>query len=203
MAGRVAVPGVHTTANLLLDLRAGRAVEKVPMVFHEIMPAVERGEVDAGVVIHEGRFTYRSHGLVALADLGQWWEGGTGLPIPLGGILLRRDMPELDPARIQRALRRSVEYGLAHPDAPMAYVRANAQELDDDVVRAHIGLYVNEFSADVGEEGRQAVEALLARAVEAGRAGCSDGALFPPEESRERPPALRAAQGQCRTSRIS
>lgn len=180
--GRVAVPGVHTTANLLLDLRAGRTVEKVPMVFHEIMPAVARGEVDAGVVIHEGRFTYRSHGLVALADLGQWWEEATGLPIPLGGILLLRDRPELDPVRIQRALRRSVEYALAHPSAPSAYVRQHAQELDEAVVGAHIGLYVNEFSVDVGREGQQAVEDLLTRAVEAGRCGCSGGTLFPPEE---------------------
>lgn len=181
--GRIAVPGVHTTANLLLDLWAGRAVDKIPMVFHEILPAVARGEVSAGVVIHEGRFTYGSHGLVALSDLGQWWEGETALPIPLGGILLRRDLPELDPIRIQRALRRSVEYALAFPEAASAYVRAHAQELDEAVVGAHIRLYVNEFSVDVGCEGQRAVEALLARAVEAGRVGRSGGALFPPLSS--------------------
>lgn len=185
-AGRVAVPGVHTTANLLLDLRLGRPAEKVPMVFHEIMPAVARGEVDAGVIIHEGRFTYRGHGLVAVEDLGRWWEGATGLPIPLGCILLRRGEPGLDPLRVQRALRRSVEYALAHPEEPLAYVRRHAQELDDAVIAQHIRLYVNEFSVDVGPEGQRAVEVLLARAEALGRKSEPAGpGLFPPEEGVE------------------
>ncbi|GAB4266889.1 MAG: 1,4-dihydroxy-6-naphthoate synthase [Deferrisomatales bacterium] len=179
--GRVAVPGLHTTANLLLDLRVGRPVQRVSMVFHEVMPAVARGEVDAGVIIHEGRFTYREHGLHALEDLGAWWEGATGLPIPLGGILLRRDLEGVDPAAVDRVLRRSVEYALAHPDEPLDYVRRHAQELSAPVIREHIRLYVNAFSVDLGEEGLRAVEVLLERGARVGSLPRWQGPLFPGE----------------------
>lgn len=182
VSGRVAVPGAHTTANLLLDLRVGRSVDKVTMVFHEVLPAVARGEVSAGLVIHEGRFTYRELGLAALADLGQWWEGDTGFPIPLGCILVRRGERGLEPSRIQRALRRSVRYALAHPEEPLAYVRRHARELDDAVTGQHIGLYVNEYSVDVGDDGKKAVETLLERAAAVGRPCVSAPALFLPEE---------------------
>ncbi|GAB6063778.1 1,4-dihydroxy-6-naphthoate synthase [Deferrisoma palaeochoriense] len=179
--GPVAVPGLHTTAYRLLTLRAGRPFEAVPMVFHEVMPAVARGEVAAGLVIHEGRFTYRTHGLVAVEDLGAWWEERFGVPVPLGGILLRRDAG-VEPERVQRLVRESVAYALAHPDEPMAYVRAHAQEMDEEVVRSHIGLYVNRFSLDLGDEGCRAVETLLHR----GKVGETfprwEGPLFPPEE---------------------
>lgn len=175
----IAVPGLHTTANLLLDLRLGRQVPKVPLVFHEIMPAVARGEVAAGLVIHEGRFTYSSHGLVAIEDLGQWWEGRTGLPIPLGGIFLRRGAADLDPVRIQRALRRSVEFALHDPVAPLAYVRDHAREMDPGVVDRHIELYVNGFTVDVGSEGERAVDGLLGRATGSGPEGSTP--LFPRE----------------------
>ncbi len=151
--GPVAVPGMHTTAYRLLALRAGPPSRPVPLVFHEIMPAVLAGEVDAGVVIHEGRFTYERLGLVAVEDLGAWWETETGLPIPLGGILLRKGLAGVDPVAVQRILRRSVAYALDHPAASAAYVRAHAQELDPDVVRRHIDLYVNRYSLDVGEDG--------------------------------------------------
>jgi len=175
----VAVPGMHTTANLLLDLRVGRAVARVPLVFHEVMPAVARGEVAAGVIIHEGRFTYGEHGLVAVEDLGAWWEGETGLPIPLGAILVRRGEPGVDPVRVQRVVRRSVEHALAHPDESWEYVRRHAQELDDEVMRQHVRLYVNEFSVDVGEQGQRAVETLLERAARVGEVGWGTGPLFP------------------------
>ncbi len=179
LAGPVAVPGLHTTANLLLELRAGRPVQTVPMVFHEIMPAVARGVVDAGVIIHEGRFTYPEHGLVQVADLGRWWEEETGLPIPLGGIFLRRDLPGVDPVAVDRVLRRSVAYALENPGEPLAYVREHAQELEPAVVRQHIELYVNEFSLALGEEGCRAVETLLARARRLRGAPAWGGALFP------------------------
>jgi len=173
---RVAVPGLHTTANLLLEHRVGSEIERVPMPFHEIIPAVARGGVDAGVVIHEGRFTYAQHGLVAIEDLGAWWERETELPIPLGCILLAREPVGLDPWIIQRVLRRSVEYAQANPDEPAAYVRAHARELDDRVIRQHIDLYVNHFSVDLGESGQRAVEELLRRSSE--RETCA-APLFP------------------------
>ncbi|MDW7709147.1 MAG: 1,4-dihydroxy-6-naphthoate synthase [Deferrisomatales bacterium] len=177
----VLVPGLHTTANLLLTLRAGRAVERLPRVFHEVMPAVARGEAASGVIIHEGRFTYHRHGLVAVEDLGAWWERETGLPIPLGGILLRRGEAGVDPAVVQRAVRRSVEHALAHPDAPMPYVRSHAQELEDGVIRDHIRLYVNDFSRDLGERGIRAVEELL-QAAAPGDGGEAPETLFPPAD---------------------
>jgi 1,4-dihydroxy-6-naphthoate synthase len=179
LAGKVAVPGRHTTANLLLGLRAGRPVRTVPMVFHEILPAVASGVVDAGVIIHESRFTYAARGLVAVADLGQWWEEVSGLPIPLGGIVLRRGLPGVDPGVVQRVLRRSVAYAFEHPDEPMGYVRTHAQELDEAVMRDHIGLYVNQFSLELGDEGRRAVEELLARSAAAGLSPPWAGPLFP------------------------
>lgn len=163
--GPVAVPGEHTTASLLLRLRAARAVEVVPMVFHEVMPAVAEGRVAAGVVIHEGRFTYRSHGLTAVEDLGAWWERETALPIPLGGIVLRRDIPGIEPRTVERVLRRSVEYALAHPEEPMEYVGRHAQEMEAGVLREHIGLYVNRYSIELGREGERAALALLERAA--------------------------------------
>jgi 1,4-dihydroxy-6-naphthoate synthase len=161
---RVAAPGLHTTANLLLLERAGPEVKRVPMAFHEIMPAVARGDVEAGVI------------LVAVEDLGAWWEGRTGLPVPLGCILLRREAPAGDPAALQRVLRRSVQYALAHPEEPMDYVRAHAQELDEAVIRQHIALYMNAFSVDLGDMGERAVGALLGRSVQEAPGSAS---LFP------------------------
>lgn len=181
LAGAVAVPGLHTTANLLLDLWAGRPVARRPMVFHAVMGAVARGEVGAGVVIHEGRFTYGAHGLVAVADLGAWWEGETGLPLPLGGILLRREEYGVDPAAVGRILRRSAAYALAHPEEPLAYVRRHAQESDDEVLARHIALYVNDFSVDLGKGGARAVEELLARGVAVGAFPVAVNPLLPPE----------------------
>ncbi|HST61294.1 MAG TPA: MqnA/MqnD/SBP family protein, partial [Longimicrobium sp.] len=132
------------------------------------MPAVARGEVDAGLIIHESRFTYPQHGLVKVVDLGEWWEQTTGLPIPLGGIMARRDLGEDAIRRIDDAVRRSVEHAFAHPDASRPYVRAHAQEMDDGVTQQHIDLYVNRFSADVGDEGERAIRELFTRAAAQG-----------------------------------
>jgi 1,4-dihydroxy-6-naphthoate synthase len=163
----VAVPSERSTAYLLFRLWAsGQRPSRIDVVpFVEIMPAVRDGRFDAGLVIHEARFTYHEYGLHSLADLGEWWERDTGLPIPLGAILARRS---LDVDALARAARESVEYAWAHPSASAAYVAEHAAEMSPDIQRRHIDLYVNEFTRDLGEEGYAAVAALLARAHAAG-----------------------------------
>jgi len=165
---RIAIPGRSTTANLLLRLFAPDAAPGIEVVYSDIMPAVARGEVDAGLIIHESRFTYPQHGLVKVVDLGEWWERTTGLPIPLGGILARRDLGADTILAIHDAIRRSVEHAFADPAASRPYVRAHAQEMDDAVTQQHIDLYVNQFSADVGPDGERAIRELFARARAAG-----------------------------------
>ncbi|MFB6365220.1 1,4-dihydroxy-6-naphthoate synthase [Paenibacillus elgii] len=167
---RVAVPSDRSTAYLLFRLWAAQQVpggvgEIVVMPFHEIMPAVRDGQVDAGLVIHEARFTYPSYGLTLLSDLGNWWEADTGLPIPLGAIIARRS---LDRTAIAEWTRASVKYAWAHPQVSQDYVMSHAQELSPEVARAHIDLYVNEYTAILGESGYGAVEALLGRAAKEG-----------------------------------
>ncbi|TYO99202.1 1,4-dihydroxy-6-naphthoate synthase [Geothermobacter ehrlichii] len=174
----VAIPGELTTANLLLQLCAEGFDQTVVMPFDRIMPAVAAGRCDAGVIIHESRFTYQRHGLVRLLDLGQWWEEETGCPIPLGGILARRALgPDLI-RRVDAAIRRSVEHAFAHPDAPRAYILCHAQEMEETVVDRHIALYVNDFSRDLGDEGERAVRLLLQKAEERGLIPACDLPLF-------------------------
>jgi 1,4-dihydroxy-6-naphthoate synthase len=165
---RIAIPGRNTTANLLLRLFAPDAPAGVEMVYSDIMPAVERGEVDAGLIIHESRFTYPQHGLAKVVDLGEWWERTTGLPIPLGGILARRDLGDDAIRAVDDAIRRSVEHAFAHPTDWREYVRRHAQEMDEEVQQRHIDLYVNRFTADLGDEGERAIHELFARARAAG-----------------------------------
>jgi 1,4-dihydroxy-6-naphthoate synthase len=161
---RIAVPGEQTTAYLLLRLwRRGFDVTVMP--FEQIMPAVRDGAVDAGLVIHESRFTYPTYGLVCLQDLGTWWEEETGLPIPLGAVVARR---ELDASALAATVRASVEHAWADPSASAAFVAAHSQEMDADVCQQHIDLYVNEFTRELGEAGYAAVEALLGRAADEG-----------------------------------
>ncbi|RKR89845.1 1,4-dihydroxy-6-naphthoate synthase [Micromonospora pisi] len=164
----VAVPGDRTTAYLLFRLWAqGQQPARIEVVpFHEIMPGVAAGRYDAGLVIHEARFTYHRHGLTALVDLGEWWESDTGLPIPLGAILARRGT--VDPVAAADWIRASVRQAWADPAGTREYVLAHAQEMEPDVVDQHIALYVNEFTADLGEDGYRAVDALLRRAAVAG-----------------------------------
>ncbi|MGH3662592.1 MAG: 1,4-dihydroxy-6-naphthoate synthase [Micromonosporaceae bacterium] len=163
----VAIPSERSTAYLLFRLWSqGFAPGRiVTLPFHEIMPAVRDGKVDAGLVIHEARFTYQQHGLHAVADLGDWWEADTGLPIPLGAILARRD---LDAAAVADWVRQSVRAAWADPAATQGYVRAHAQEMDLAVTQQHIELYVNQHTEDLGEDGRLAVATLLDRASGAG-----------------------------------
>jgi 1,4-dihydroxy-6-naphthoate synthase len=159
-----AVPGRLTTANLLLQLHGAGFEDVRELPFHRIMAAVAQGEVEAGVIIHESRFTFKEHGLVQILDLGQWWEEETGLALPLGGILARRDLGADLIARVDEALRESVAYAFAHPQEPRAYIRAHSQELADEVIENHIALYVNDFTLDLGEEGERAVQELFRRA---------------------------------------
>jgi 1,4-dihydroxy-6-naphthoate synthase len=160
----VAVPGDLTTAALLVRLFAPVVRRTVVMPFHLIMGAVACGEVDAGALIHEGRFTYQKHGLALLVDLGDWWESATGCALPLGGIVVRRDLDRRTVASVDAAVRRSLEYAWDSPEAAASYIRRHAQEMDPDVCRRHIELYVNEFSADYGVEGERAIRRLLAEA---------------------------------------
>jgi len=165
---RIAIPGKYTTAALLMRLFAPECGQLVPMRFDAIMPAIKAGRVAAGVIIHESRFTYAGEGLFLVRDLGDWWEETTGRPIPLGGIAARRSLGRERLRLIEGAVRASVAWSFAHPDQGLAYVRAHAQELDDRVVAAHIGLYVNRSSLDLGAEGIGAVRAFLARGVREG-----------------------------------
>ena len=163
---RIGIPGERTTANRLLSIVFPAARQKKVYLFSEIAPAVADGEIDAGVLIHEGRFTYASQGLRLIADLGQEWERLTALPIPLGGILLNRRYPAEVAAQVGRIIRRSIEYAQAHPEASAAYVKAHAQELDPEVRRKHITYFVNDYSLALGDEGRRAVERLTGLTAE-------------------------------------
>jgi 1,4-dihydroxy-6-naphthoate synthase len=165
---RVAIPGRHTTANLLFSLAFPEARDKTELVFSEIESAVLAGRVDAGLIIHENRFTYQARGLKKVLDLGEFWERTTGTPIPLGGIAVRRSLPVDVQQAMNRVMRQSVEYAFAHPEASRAFVRAHAQEMSEAVMRQHIDLYVNEHSVDLGADGRRAVETLFGCAVAAG-----------------------------------
>ncbi|MDF3300462.1 1,4-dihydroxy-6-naphthoate synthase [Streptomyces tropicalis] len=174
LAGRtVAVPSERSTAYLLFRLWAADTVpggvgEIVVMPFHEIMPAVRDGKVDAGLVIHEARFTYQNYGLHKLADMGEHWEQTTGLPIPLGAIIAKRSLGAPALKALADAVRASVRAAWDDPEASRPYVMEHAQEMDPAVADQHIGLYVNEFTADLGEDGYAAVRGLLTRAAAEG-----------------------------------
>lgn len=163
--GRVAVPGLHTTANALMMRLFPQITERTPLLFSQIAAAVERGDFDAGVLIHEGRFVYLQRRLELVADLGLLWEQTTALPLPLGGIVARRSLPEGVRRQVEILIRQSIEYALAHPEASRTYIKEHAQELDDSVIDAHIALFVNQYSLSLGDEGRRAVEALTGFAL--------------------------------------
>ena len=165
---KIAIPGKYTTANFLLGLAFPDARDTTELVFSAIEPALLNDEYDAGLIIHENRFTYEAKGLKKIVDLGEFWERETGAPIPLGGIVVNRSLPDDVKQRVNRVLRRSVEYAFAHPDASLPFVREHAQELSEEVMYRHIDLYVNEYSIDLGPEGRRAVELLFERARAAG-----------------------------------
>ena len=160
---RIAVPGRYTTGALLCTLAYPGLGEQIPMLFSEIEGAVAGGRVDLGVLIHEGRFTYRDKGLDLVCDLGTWWQQTSGCPIPLGGIAVRRALGPEIAASFDRVLHRSIQYAFAHPEASRAYVASYARELSAEIQRKHIDMFVNRFSLDLGEEGRRAVDTLYQR----------------------------------------
>jgi len=160
---RIAIPGKYTTANLLLSLAFPESRDKTEMVFSAIESALLEGQYDAGLIIHENRFTYEAKGLKKITDLGEFWERETAAPLPLGGIVIKRSLPDGVKHKVGRVLRRSVEYALAHRAASRDFVRLNAQELSEEVMYKHIDLYVNRYSLDLGQEGKRAVEMLFAR----------------------------------------
>jgi 1,4-dihydroxy-6-naphthoate synthase len=181
LAGKtVAIPGALTTAALLVRLFAPELSDAniTVMPFDRIMPAVCEGRVDAGVIIHESRFTYQRHGLTQIVDLGEWWERETGHAIPLGGILMRRDLGDELVRCTERTLAASVDYAFAHTDVVWPTVRRHAQEMEDDVMRQHIALYVNDFTRDYGVEGQAAIAYLLDTAERLGIVPRSEQPLY-------------------------
>jgi 1,4-dihydroxy-6-naphthoate synthase len=164
----VAVPGRWTTANLLLSLCYPEIKNKIFMKFDQIIPAVAKGDVDAGVIIHEGRFTIHRYGLCILEDLGDWWERTTGKPVPLGAIIAKRLLGENKIAAIETTIRKSLEAAFADPDSPLEFMRKHAGEMDTDVMRSHVELYVNKYSLDYGAEGMDAIDCLMKHAEEKG-----------------------------------
>lgn len=157
----IAIPGEHTTANALVCRLFPEIEQRTPRLFSEIAEAVERGEFDGGVLIHEGRFVYAARNLELVADLGLEWERRMSLPLPLGSIVVARDLGDEVAESVDRVLHRSIEYAFVHPEVSREYIKQHARELDDEVISKHIALFVNEFSLSLGEEGRRAIEALI------------------------------------------
>jgi len=175
---RIAIPGKLTTANLLLQLYGEGYDNLLTVPFEQIMPTLQRGDADAGVIIHESRFTYREAGFHEILDLGAWWEEDSGLPIPLGGILARRDLGPETIQAVDQAIRSSLDFARQNPQLPRNYIKKHSQELSDMVIDAHIELYVNDFSLNLGEQGVAAVEVLMTRAEERGLISKSAEPLF-------------------------
>lgn len=166
---KIAIPGKLTTAFLLLQLYDASFKDNIKvMPFHKIMDAVKKGAVDAGLIIHESRFTYPYYGLKRIIDLGEWWEEDTGLPIPLGCIIAKRSLGKDLINKIDRLIKESVLYGMGHRDESVKYIKKHSQELEDSVIAAHINLYVNDYSIDIGEDGIAAVKKLFEMAEEKG-----------------------------------
>jgi 1,4-dihydroxy-6-naphthoate synthase len=158
----IAIPGVNTTANLLLDFAYPTATDRHEMLFSDIEAAVIDDKVDLGLLIHENRFTYAERGLEKVMDLGENWEEKTKSPIPLGGIVVKRDLPKEIKEVVQDVVRDSVYYAMENRQTPIAYIREHAQEMDPEIMYKHIDLYVNDYSKSLGTKGRQAIAALFA-----------------------------------------
>jgi 1,4-dihydroxy-6-naphthoate synthase len=165
---KIAIPGKHTTANLLFSVAFPKAKNKIEYVFSEIEDVVLSNEVDAGLIIHENRFTYEKKGLRKIIDLGEYWENETHFPIPLGGIAIKRSMDKDIQLKINRILKKSVEFAFKNPKSGYLYIKKNSQEMDDEVMYKHINLYVNNFSLDLGKEGREAIQFLYEKAFSLG-----------------------------------
>jgi len=175
---KIAIPGKYTTANFLLSLAFPEAKNKTETLFSEIEEAVLSGKADAGLIIHENRFTYGQKGLKKIIDLGEYWETLAKAPIPLGGIVIKRDLPEELKIKVDRVLRKSVEYAFANPGSSLNFVKEHAQEMSEEVMYKHINLYVNNYSVDLGAEGKRAVKLLFDKAEELGVIGEIEEKIF-------------------------
>ncbi|TGN19725.1 1,4-dihydroxy-6-naphthoate synthase [Leptospira idonii] len=164
----ILVPGQLTTANLLLSLYTNGTQKSHPLRYDKIIPSLLNGDADLGVIIHEERFTYEERGLEKVVDLGEWWEEVTKLPIPLGAIAIRRDIPREDSIYFQNQLRKSLDLAYTEPKEMFDYIRENSQNKEDSVIRSHIDLYVNDFTKNLGEEGHKAIHLLYEKAIQAG-----------------------------------
>lgn len=162
----IAIPGEYTTAHFLLKFAFPMIANKKFMVFSEIERALLEDRADAGVIIHESRFTYQEKGLHKILDLGEFWEKKTASPVPLGGIVVKKSLGDETVCKLNRIMKRSVLWAMEHPDEPMEFVRANAQEMDEEVMRKHIGLYVTDFTIDLGKEGKEAIRKMSQAANE-------------------------------------
>src|ERR1700744_2430542 len=167
-AVKIGIPGKYTTANFLLGLAFPNAKNKVELVFSDIENALLEGRIDIGLIIHENRFTYQDKGLKKIIDLGDYWEKQTGCAIPLGGIVANRNLPLDIQHKINRVLRKSFEYAFANPKSGLEYIRSHAQEMSEEVMYKHIDLYVNQYSVDLGAEGRKAIRLLFDTALQKG-----------------------------------
>lgn len=165
---KIAIPGKYTTAAMLFKIFAPQCAQLIEMRFDEIMPSIDSGHVDGGVIIHESRFTYEQEGLVCIQDLGQWWEDTTGYPIPLGCIAAKRSLGQQQIEKIDKAIRGSLEYANSKPTESLEYIRYHSQELEEQVIQQHIDLYVNSYSVVLGEDGEQSVQEFLRRGQELG-----------------------------------
>lgn len=165
---KIAIPGIYTTANLLLSIMWPEAKNKESVLFSEIEDAVLNEEYDAGLIIHETRFTYKLKGLHKIVDLGEWWETKTGMPIPLGGIVAKETLGLQSINSIEHIIKSSIEYAFKNPDASKEFIMKNAQAMDEKVAREHINLYVNEFSLNLGSEGKNAIRELLKKGKKSG-----------------------------------
>ncbi len=165
---KIAIPGKHTTANFLLSIAQPEATNKVEMLFSDIENAVINGEVDAGLIIHENRFTYQEKGLEKIIDLGEYWENTTGALIPLGGIIMKRNLPQDVINKFNKILRKSIEFAFKNPESPLSYMKEHSQEMDEKVMMQHVELYVNKYSIDLGEEGKNSIVQMFNLAQEKG-----------------------------------
>ena len=161
---KIGIPGKYTTANFLLGLVYPGLQNKEILVFSNIESALLSGDIDLGLIIHENRFTYQDKGLFKVIDLGEFWERTTESPIPLGGIVIRRDLPKEIKEKVNRLIRQSVEYAFANPKSGIDYIRFHAQEMEESVMYKHIELYVNKYSVDLGDLGRKAIESMFSKA---------------------------------------
>jgi 1,4-dihydroxy-6-naphthoate synthase len=162
---KIGIPGRYTTANFLLGLAFPEAKNKQEMVFSGIEEALLNDEIDIGLIIHENRFTYQDKGLHKILDLGDYWEKQTGCAIPLGGIVVNRKLPLDVQLKINRVLRRSVEFAFANPKSGLEFIRAHSQEMSEEVMYKHIDLYVNQYSIELGADGRKAINLLFEKAL--------------------------------------